>query len=83
MLTFGLAKEVAARGMRVNAVAPGTTNTQIHAAAGDPGRGARVAAMLPMGRIAEPTEIAEAILWLASQRASYVTGAVLRVAGGA
>ncbi len=82
-LTVGLAKEVAGRGIRVNAVAPGTTDTEIHAAAGDPGRGARVASRVPMGRIATPAEVARAVVWLASSQASYVSGAVLRVAGGA
>jgi NAD(P)-dependent dehydrogenase (short-subunit alcohol dehydrogenase family) len=81
-LTIGLAKETASLGVRVNAVAPGTTDTQIHAAAGDPDRGARVAAMVPMGRIATPAEIADAIVWLSSDKASYVSGAVLRITGG-
>lgn len=80
--TIGLAKELAAAGTRVNAVAPGTAHTGIHAAAGEPGRPARVAARIPMGRAAEPAEIAEAVLWLLSPQASYVTGAVLRVSGG-
>jgi NAD(P)-dependent dehydrogenase (short-subunit alcohol dehydrogenase family) len=80
--TVGLAREVAASGARVNAVAPGTTLTEIHAAAGDPGRPARVASRIPLGRVAEPQEIAEAVLWLLSPQASYVTGTVLRVAGG-
>lgn len=81
-LTVGLAKEVAASGIRVNAVAPGTAFTDIHAAAGEPDRPARVASRVPMGRIGQPEEIAEAVLWLLSSRASYVTGAVVRVAGG-
>lgn len=80
--TLGLAKEVAAAGIRVNAVSPGTTRTEIHAAAGDPGRPDRVAAVVPMRRVGEPEEIAEAVLWLLSDRAGYVTGSVLRVAGG-
>jgi NAD(P)-dependent dehydrogenase (short-subunit alcohol dehydrogenase family) len=80
--TVGLAKEVAATGIRINAVAPGTTQTEIHAAAGDPGRPARVAARIPLGRVAEPEEIAEAVLWLLSPQASYVTGTILRVTGG-
>ncbi len=82
-LTTGLAKEVARFGIRVNAVAPGTTDTEIHAAAGDPGRGARVAATVPMGRIASAEEVADTIVWLASSQASYVRGAVVRVTGGA
>jgi len=80
--TVGLAKEVAAQGVRVNAVAPGTVDTGIHAAAGDPDRPARVVARVPMGRIGEPEEIAAAVLWLLSDEASYVTGAVLRASGG-
>ena len=80
--TIGLAKEVAASGVRVNAVAPGTAFTGIHAAAGEPDRPARVVARVPIGRIAAPDEIANAVLWLLSSEASYVTGAVLRVSGG-
>lgn len=82
-LTVGLAKELAPRGIRVNAVAPGTTDTGIHASAGDPGRGARVGATAPMGRIAQPREVADAIAWLSSDDASYVSGAILRVTGAA
>lgn len=81
-LTIGLGKEVAASGIRVNAVAPGTAFTDIHAAAGEPDRPARVVARVPMGRIGQPDEIAAAVLWLLSEEASYVTGTVLRVAGG-
>jgi NAD(P)-dependent dehydrogenase (short-subunit alcohol dehydrogenase family) len=80
--TVGLAKELAEQGIRINAVSPGTTLTDIHAAAGEPGRPQRVAARIPMRRPAEAPEIAEAIVWLLSDRASYVTGSVLKVAGG-
>lgn len=80
--TIGLGKELAPMGIRINCVSPGTSLTDIHAAAGDPGRPARVAAKIPMGRAGEPQEIAEAIAWLVSGRSSYVTGTVLRVAGG-
>ncbi|WP_245593475.1 SDR family oxidoreductase [Azospirillum halopraeferens] len=80
--TVGLARETAAAGVRVNAVAPGTVHTGIHAAGGDPDRPARVAGRVPMGRVGEPDEIAEAVLWLLSDKAAYVTGAVLRVSGG-
>ncbi len=80
--TIGLAKEMAATGIRINAVSPGTTYTDIHATAGEPNRPARVVSRIPMQRIAQPTEIAEAVLWLLSPQASYVTGTVLRVAGG-
>ena len=80
--TIGLAREVAREGIRVNAVAPGTVDTEIHAAGGDPDRPARVAARIPLGRVGRPVEIAEAILWLLSPAASYTTGAVLTVSGG-
>ena len=80
--TLGLAREVAAAGIRVNAVAPGSTLTDIHAAAGEPTRPERVKSRIPMQRLADPEEVAEAVLWLLSDAASYVTGAVLRVAGG-
>ncbi len=80
--TLGLAREVADAGIRVNAVAPGSTLTDIHATAGEPDRPKRVQARIPMRRLAEPAEIAEAILWLLSDAASYVTGTVLRAGGG-
>ena len=81
-LTVGLAQEVAPRGIRVNAVAPGIVRTDIHAAAGDPGRPERVAPRVPAGRVGEPEEVAAAIAWLMSDACPYATGAVLRVAGG-
>ena len=81
-LTVGLAAEVAARGIRVNGVAPGIVRTDIHAAAGAPDRVERVADRVPMGRAGEPEEIAEAIAWLLSDSCPYATGATLRVAGG-
>ncbi len=81
-LTVGLAKELAAHGIRVNAVAPGVVRTGIHAAAGDPDRADRSAPRIPLGRPGEPREIASAIAWLLSPEAAYVTGAVLRVSGG-
>ena len=81
-LTVGLAKELADDGIRVDAVAPGLVNTGIHAAAGDPDRPARLVSRIPLGRVGEPGEIASAISWLLSPAASYVTGAVIRVAGG-
>lgn len=80
--TIGLAKEVAAKGIRVVAVSPGTVYTDIHATAGEPDRPARVVSRVPMGRIGRPEEIAEAVVWLLSEKASYVTGTVLRVSGG-
>lgn len=81
-LTLGLAREVAREGVRVNAVAPGLVMTDLHAAAGEPGRPERLAPTIPMGRAATLEEIAEPILFLLSPAASYITGAVLRVAGG-
>ncbi|GAB4360311.1 MAG: SDR family oxidoreductase [Kiloniellaceae bacterium] len=81
-LTLGLAKENAREGIRVNAVAPGFVRTEIHAASGMPDRLETVAPTMPIGRAAEPEEIAEAVLWLLGDKASYTTGAVLRVAGG-
>jgi NAD(P)-dependent dehydrogenase (short-subunit alcohol dehydrogenase family) len=80
--TFGLAQEVAAQGIRVNAVAPGIIDTDIHASGGDPDRVARIAAGLPMQRAGTAQEVAQAILWLASDAASYVNGSVLDVGGG-
>ena len=80
--TIGLAKEVAADGIRVNAVRAGITATGIHVATGDPERTARLAPRIPLKRIARPEEIAAAIVWLLSDEASYVTGAVLDVTGG-
>ncbi len=80
--TIGLAKEVAGEAIRVNAVAPGFVETEIHAASGMPDRLATDAPKVPIGRAAAPEEIAESIIWLLSDAASYVTGTVLRVAGG-
>ncbi|HEX5494607.1 MAG TPA: SDR family oxidoreductase [Mycobacteriales bacterium] len=81
-LTVGLANEVAAQGVRVNAVRPGLVDTDIHAGSGEPGRVHRLAATVPMRRAGRPDEIAEAIVWLLSDRASYVTGTILDVGGG-
>jgi NAD(P)-dependent dehydrogenase (short-subunit alcohol dehydrogenase family) len=81
-LTVGLSKEVAGEGIRVNAVRPGLIHTDIHASAGDPGRVQRLSAGVPLGRGGRPEEVAAAVLWLASDEASYVTGAMLDVGGG-
>ena len=80
--TLGLAREVAADNIRVCAVAPGSTLTEIHATAGEPGRPARVAPKIPLGRLAAPEEIAGPVVWLLSDAASYMTGATVRCAGG-
>jgi len=82
VLTVGLAAEVASQGIRVNCVAPGSTNTGLHAAAGMPDRVERLNPTIPMGRGAEPDEVAAAVLWLLSGEAGYITGAVLPVSGG-
>ena len=81
-LTLGLAREVATEGIRVNAVRPGITYTDIHAAGGQPNRVERVKDNIPMKRGGQPEEIARAILWLLSEEASYTTGAILDVSGG-
>ena len=82
-LTLGLSKELARDGVRVNAVAPGLVDTELHArSTGEPGRVARMLPVIPFGRAAAPEEIAEPILWLLSDAASYVSGAILRAAGG-
>ena len=81
-LTVGLAREVAQEGIRVNAVAPGLVQTDIHTEAGDPGRPARLAQTIPLGRAGTPEEIAEGVIWLLSPAASYVTGSVLGIGGG-
>jgi len=81
-LTVGLAKEVAGEGIRVNAVRPGLIHTEIHADGGEPERVNRLAGKIPMGRGGRPEEVAEAIYWLASNKASFVTGALLDVTGG-
>lgn len=82
VLTTGLAAEVAREGIRVNAVAPGSTNTGLHAAAGMPDRVERLNPTIPMGRAAEPDEVAAAVMWLMSAEAGYITGAILPVSGG-
>jgi NAD(P)-dependent dehydrogenase (short-subunit alcohol dehydrogenase family) len=80
--TIGLAREVAAEGIRVNAVAPGLVDTGLHAANGEPGRIARLNPTIPMQRAGTPVEIAQGVLWLLSDAASYTTGTILEIGGG-
>ncbi|WP_405970968.1 glucose 1-dehydrogenase [Streptomyces sp. NBC_00988] len=81
-LTLGLAKELGPDGIRVNAVAPGVIDTEIHGRSGDPDRPERLAASIPLRRAGQPEEVAAAIAWLMSPEASYATGTVVRVSGG-
>src|SRR5688572_13903324 len=80
--TIGLAKEVGGEGIRVNAVRPGVIRTEIHAASGDPGRVERIGSSTPLLRAGEAEEIARSIVWLLSDEASYISGAILDVSGG-
>lgn len=81
-LAIGLAKELGPEGVRVNAIRPGLIETEIHATSGDAGRARKLGGASPLGRAGRPEEIAEAIVWLLSDAASYVTGSILDVAGG-
>ncbi len=81
-LTLGLAREVAAQGIRVNAVRPGFIHTGIHASGGEPDRIARIQTTIPMQRGGTPEEVASAILWLLSPEASYTNGAIVDISGG-
>jgi len=80
--TIGLAREVASEGIRVNAVAPGLIKTEIHAANGAPDRLERLSPTIPLRRAGTPDEVAEGVLWLLSDAASYTTGAILEIGGG-
>ncbi len=80
--TIGLAREVASEGIRVNAVAPGLIATGIHAANGAPNRLERLSPTIPIGRPGSPAEVAEGVLWLLSDAASYTTGTILEIGGG-
>ena len=80
--TLGLAREVAAEGVRVNAVRPGIIETDIHASGGQPDRAAQLAPQVPMKRAGSAHEVAQAIVWLLSEASSYTTGSVVDVTGG-
>ncbi len=80
--TIGFAKEVAREGIRVNCIRPGHIYTEMHASGGEPGRVDRVKDTIPLGRGGQPEEVAQAILWLASAEASFITGTFLDVTGG-
>ena len=80
--TIGLAKEVASEGIRVNAVRPGIIETEIHASGGLPNRARELAPQVPMRRAGTAHEVAESIIWLLSEKASYTTGAMLDISGG-
>ena len=81
-LCIGLAKEVATEGVRVNVVRPGVIDTEIHARGGQPNRIEQMRALLPMGRAGEAAEVADAVVWLLGDEASYCTGSILDVTGG-
>ncbi len=81
-LTIGASKELAARGIRVNAVSPGLIQTDLHARAGLPDRLARMVGGVPMGRVGSTDEVATAVLWLLSPEASYITGVIVPISGG-
>jgi NAD(P)-dependent dehydrogenase (short-subunit alcohol dehydrogenase family) len=80
--TVGLAREVAAEGIRVNAVRPGIIDTEIHASGGEPDRVRQLTPIIPMQRAGTAEEVARVILWLLSDAASYTTGAIIDVSGG-
>ena len=82
VFTLGLSKELASQGIRVNAVRPGMINTEIHADGGDPQRADKAKNFVPMKRVGQPEEVAQAIAWLISDKSSYCSGSILEVSGG-
>ena len=82
VMTIGMARELAAENIRVNAVRPGVIYTEIHASGGEPNRPDRMKDVIPMKRAGKAEEVAQAILWLLSDESSYVTGSIIDVSGG-
>jgi NAD(P)-dependent dehydrogenase (short-subunit alcohol dehydrogenase family) len=81
-LTIGAAKELGPRGIRVNAVSPGLIQTDLHARSGLPNRLEKLLPGVPMGRVGSAEEVARTVLWLASEEASYISGAIVPISGG-
>ena len=81
-LTYGMAKELGKHGIRVNAVAPGLIDTEIHAKAGDASRVDRLLPSVPLGRIGAAEEVAQTVMWLLGKESSYVSGSIVPVTGG-
>ena len=81
-LTYGMAKELAEHGIRVNAVSPGLIDTEIHAKAGDADRVQKLMPSVPLSRVGSAKEVADAVLWLLSSKSSYVCGTILKISGG-
>ena len=81
-LTYGMAKELGVYGIRVNAVAPGLIATDIHAKAGDASRVERLMPSVPLGRVGLAKEVADTVIWLLSEKSSYVCGTIIRISGG-
>ena len=81
-LTYGMAKELGVYGIRVNAVAPGLIATDIHEKAGDPSRVERLMPSVPLGRVGLAKEVADTVMWLLSEKSSYVCGTIIRISGG-
>ena len=81
-LTYGMAKELGKHGIRVNAVAPGLIDTEIHAKAGDASRVDRLMPSVPLGRVGGAEEVAQTVMWLLSEKSSYISGSIVPVSGG-
>ena len=81
-LTYGMAKELGKHGIRVNAVAPGLIDTEIHAKAGDASRVDRLMPSVPLGRVGGAEEVAQTVMWLLSEQSSYISGSIIPVSGG-